>query len=53
MGSCLPPILNNLYIEYFETDLLPSEVDFELVWYRYKDDVFAVITNAVDVDIFS
>ena len=52
MGSCLSPILSNLFMEYFERDLLPSVVDFELVWYRYVDDVFAVIPNTVDVDNF-
>ena len=39
-------------MEYFERDLLPSVVDFELVWYRYLDDVFVVIPNTVDVDNF-
>ena len=52
MGSCLSPILSNLFMEYFERDLLPSVVDFELVSYRYVDDVFAVIPNTVDVDNF-
>ena len=52
IGSCLSPILSNLFMEYFERDLLPSVVDFELVWYRYVDDVFAVIPNSVDVDNF-
>ena len=31
MGSCLSPILSNLFMEYFERDLLLSVVDFELV----------------------
>ena len=52
MGSCLSPILSNLFMEYFERDLLPSVVDFELVWYRYIDDVLAVIPNTVDIDNF-
>ena len=53
MGSCLSPILSNLYMEYFERDLLPSVVDFELVWYWYVDDVLLqIIANTVDVDNF-
>ena len=53
MGSCLSPILSNLYMEFFERDLLPSVVDFELVWYWYVDDVLLqIIANTVDVDNF-
>ena len=52
MRSCLSPILSNLFVEYFERDLLPSVVDFELVWYRYVDDVFPVIPNTVYVHNF-
>ena len=52
MVSCLSPIMCDLYMEYFERNLLPSVVDFELAWYMYVDDVFAVIPNIVDVDNF-
>ena len=52
MGSCLSPVLSNLFMEFFETKLLPSIVDFDLVWYRYVDDVFAVMPDNIDVDEF-
>ena len=38
------PVLSNIYMEFFERYLLPSTVNFELVWLRYVDDVFAVFT---------
>ena len=38
MGSSLSPILSNLFMEYFETELLPTITD--KTWLRYVDDVF-------------
>ena len=46
MGSSLSPILANLYMEYFETLLLPNiHIDgLAIVCYkRYVDDIFALI----------
>ena len=39
-------------MEYFERYLLPSIVNFELVWLRYVDDVFAVLPDNIDLDNF-
>ena len=52
MGSCISPVLSNIYMEFFERYLLPSIVNFELVWLRYVDDVFAVLLDNIDLDNF-
>lgn len=52
MGSCLSPVLSNIFMEYFEQYLLPSVVDFNITWYRYVDDVFAFVPKHVDLDDF-
>ena len=39
-------------MEYFEKHLLPSIVDFVINWFRYVDDVFAIIPNNVNIDAF-
>ena len=46
MGSSLSPILANLYMEFFETALLPNIniTDLKVVsWKRYVDDIFSLI----------
>ena len=46
MGSSLSPILANLYMEYFETSLLPNiQIEgLKITYYkRYVDDIFALI----------
>ena len=52
MGSCLSPVLSNIFMEYFEQFLLPSIVDSNIVWYRYVDDVFAVLAGDIDIGRF-
>ena len=53
MGSCLSPILSNIYMEYFESVLLPTIIDTSnIVWFRYVDDVFAVLPNDIDIGLF-
>ena len=39
-------------MEFFERYLLPFIVNFELVWLRYVDDVFAVLPDNIDLDNF-
>ena len=39
-------------MEFFERYLLPFIVNFELVWLRYVDDVFAVLSDNIDLDNF-
>ena len=52
MGCCNSQVLSNMYMEFFERYLLPSIVNFELVWLRYVDDVFAVLPDNIDLDNF-
>ena len=42
MGSSLSPVLANLYMEYFESVLLPTLPVLPSLWIRYVDDVFAL-----------
>ena len=48
MGSSLSPILANLFLEYFETELMNNVQNKPLLWVRYVDDVFAVLDNETD-----
>ena len=46
MGSSLSPVLANIYMEFFETSLLPNIniVGVKLIlWKRYVDDTFALL----------
>ena len=52
MGNCLSPVLCNLYMEHFERDLLQTVVDFEFTWFRYVDDVFAVVPDNLELEPF-
>ena len=50
MGSPLSPVLCNLFMEYFETELLPRISDIK--WLRYVDDIFLVWPRNLNFDIF-
>ena len=52
MGSPLSPVLANLYMEYFESELLPSITPQPILWYRYVDDIIALWPNDKDFDAF-
>ena len=39
-------------MEYCGQFLLLSVVDFNTVWYRYVDDVFAVLSGGIDIGRF-
>ena len=41
-----------MFMEYIGNHLLPSIVDFEIICFRYVDDVFAIIPNNVNLDAF-
>ena len=40
MGSPLSPVISNLYMEYFESCLLPNIKPPGMLWLRYVDDIF-------------
>ena len=42
MGSSLSPVLAGVFMEFFESELLPTILDHPLPWFRYVDDVFSV-----------
>ena len=42
MGSPLSPVLANIFMEYFESKLLPGLENRPPLWLRYVDDVFAL-----------
>ena len=49
MGNCLSPVLANLYMEYFETELLPTILPKEIkCWLRYVDDIFCIWPAVLD-----
>ena len=52
MGSPLSPVLANLYMEYFESELLPSITPQPAIWYRYVDDIIALWPNEQDFETF-
>ncbi|KAH9631271.1 hypothetical protein HF086_003707 [Spodoptera exigua] len=51
MGSPLAPVVANIYMEWFEGQALTSAPVRPRHWWRYVDDVFAVI-NRVHVEEF-
>jgi hypothetical protein len=52
MGSCLGPVLANLFLGHFERSWLASSVDKPLFYRRYVDDTFLIIDENFDTDRF-
>ena len=52
MGNPLSPVMANLYMEFFESRLLPSILPERIFWKRYVDDVFCLWPNSENVDSF-
>ena len=42
MGNSLSPVISTLYMEFFESRLLPHICNFELPWFRYVDDILCL-----------
>ena len=52
MGSPLSPVLANLFMEYFESELLPTIMPKPLLWLRYVDDIYLIWPNDQNFDLF-
>lgn len=52
MGNPLSPVLSNLYMEFFERDILNSILPSNVVWYRYIDDIICIWPNNIDLNNF-
>ena len=51
MGSCLSPVLSNIFMEFFESELLPNVLDVNsCVWLRYVDDIFCILPDTTNLD---
>lgn len=50
MGSPLSPVLANLFMSKLEVELKQLE-DFPRIWWRYVDDVFAVVKRSKIDDV--
>ena len=52
MSNPLSPVLSNLFMEFFERELLPSILPKDAIWYRYVDDILCIWPIAHDLDDF-
>lgn len=52
MGNPLSPFLANLFMNKLENSIKTSHINFLKVWYRYVDDVFAVVNENFDLNNF-
>ena len=52
MGSPLGPILANIFVGYYENNLLSLDNSKPLAYYRYVDDVFAIFPSKNNVNNF-
>ena len=52
MGSPLSPVLANIFMEYFETELLPTLTYQPPLWLRYVDDIIVFWPNDRDFGSF-
>ncbi|XP_064100706.1 trypsin-1-like [Macrobrachium nipponense] len=50
MGNPLSSLLSNLYMEFFEKRCLPNITYIPVKWYRYVDDILAVLPVGIDVN---
>ena len=52
MGNPLSPLLSNLYMEFFEKEVLPRILPPNVIWFRYVDDILCIWPKNLDVDHF-
>ena len=52
MGNPLSPLLSNIYMEFFEKNLIPSIYTSRIIWYRYVDDILCILNLDFDIEGF-
>ena len=52
MGSPISPVLSNIFMEFLEFDIFANFIDFEFEWFRYVDDVWAIVPNYLNLPAF-
>ena len=52
MGSPLLPVMAGLFMEYFESELLPTIATLPPLWIRYVDDILLMWRNEDNFEEF-
>lgn len=52
MGSPLSPVMAGLFMEYFESELLPTITTLPPLWIRYVDDILLMWRNEDNFEDF-
>ena len=52
MGNPLSPFLANVFMNNFETNFKNSNPEFPKIWFRYVDDIFAIVNKSFDINAF-
>ena len=53
MGNPLSPFIANLFLSNLETKLKQQSTSFPKVWFRYVDDIFAIVDKDFYIDNFT
>jgi hypothetical protein len=52
MGSCLSPVMANIYMEFFETRKLNLILPENTLWLRFVDDTFSIWNKDNNLNVF-
>ena len=53
MGSCVSPVVANIFMEHIERQGLATFREPLTIWLRYVDDVFCVIKSSAINELFT